>query len=85
MIRAIRHVHRQYIVHRDINPGSFVLAIPGDECSMKLTGFGAACSFRDRPVTTPVYADGFLAPEILKGKPHGSVRFVLYRPSVLET
>lgn len=75
MVRAIRYVHRQDIVHRDINPGSFVLATPGDEASIKLTGFGVACSFHHGLVTTPVYTDAFLAPEILKGKPHGPVRF----------
>lgn len=84
MIRAIGYVHGQYIVHRDINPRSFMLAKPGDERSIRLTGFGAACSFQNGLVTTPVYADAFPAPEILKGKPHDSVSFSLvsYRPSV---
>ena len=76
IIDMIAHVHERGIVHRDINLRSFVLATPGDINSIRLTGFGEACSLSKGPVTTPIrwYADRFVAPEILKKEPHGSVR-----------
>ena len=81
IIDTIFHVHEQGIVHRDINLGSFVLAKPGDESSITLTGFGEACSISKGPVTTPIrwYADRFVAPEIVKKEPHGAVRFCVRR------
>ena len=70
---AIHHVHSKKVVHRDIKSGSFVFANPGEKGSLRLTGFGAACSLDDGLVVTPVGSGELVAPEILKEEPHGTV------------
>ena len=74
IMHTIHHVHSKNVVHRDIKSGSFVFTNPGKKGSLKLTGFGAACSLDNGPVVTLVGCDEELvAPEILKMKPHGTV------------
>ena len=76
IVSAMDHVHTADVVHRDIKPGSFVLAKPDDERSVKLTDFGAACFLEaDGLVPTKVCTDKLMAPEMLKRKRHGTVRF----------
>ena len=76
IVSAIDHVHMAGVVHRDIKPESFVLAKSDDESSVKLTDFGAACFLEaDSLVPTKVCTDKLMAPEMLKSKRHGTVRF----------
>ena len=80
IIDTIEYVHDQNIVHCDIKPESFLLAHPGDERSIKLRGFGAARSLDHGPVISPVrFDEELMAPEILEGKPHDTVRFISLR------
>ncbi|CAM9881985.1 unnamed protein product, partial [Ascophyllum nodosum] len=73
IVSAMDHVHTADVVHRDIKPGSFVLAKPDDERSVKLTDFGAACFLEaDGLVPTKVCTDKLMAPEMLKRKRHGT-------------
>ena len=75
MISALKYVHDNFFVHRDIEPSCFKFAGPSDEASsLKLTQFRSACSVREGPVTTDVVTEEYAAPEILLGKPHRVVR-----------
>ncbi|CAN0259139.1 unnamed protein product [Ascophyllum nodosum] len=73
IIKTIGYVHKEKVVHRDIKPSSFALARPGDEKSIRLTGFGVACFLEDDGlVTSPVFDEETVAPEILEGKRHNT-------------
>lgn len=70
MLVSIKYIHDEGIVHRDLKPENLLLAEPKVDTSVKLADFGFATSVRDGPVTTQCGTPGYVAPEILKGKPY---------------
>ncbi len=59
--------------HRDLHPENLLLASPEDDTSIKLAGFGCAGSVRDGQLRDPWGTPGYRAPEILSGRPYGTV------------
>ncbi|CAM9982158.1 unnamed protein product, partial [Pylaiella littoralis] len=85
LVEAVRFLHSNDVVHRDVKPGSILLASPEKEygsttttttttntrCSLKLTDFGLACRVGDYPKSSTLGKSEFKPPEIMLGKPHG--------------
>lgn len=60
--------------HRDIKPENLILASPSDLTSIRLADFGSAASVRDGQLTTISGTPGYVAPEVLRSIPYGTVR-----------
>ena len=67
-------MHGKDVVHRDLKPENLLLASPTDDLSIRLADFGFACSVRDGFVKDMCGTPAYVAPEILNGKPYGTVR-----------
>lgn len=63
---ALRYVHQQGIIHRDVKPDNVLLDAEGH---VHLTDFNVASEFkRDRPLTSKSGTLVYLAPEVYRGK-----------------
>ena len=67
---VIKFIHDQGIVHRDLKPENILLTDDTDHATIKIADFGFA-----RPVaaglTTACGTPGYVAPEIINGRPYG--------------
>ncbi|CAN0535962.1 unnamed protein product, partial [Laminaria digitata] len=77
LIESVRYCHELGIVHRDLKPENLLLTSTGDDADIKLADFGFACSVLNGNVTAQCGSPGYVAPEILKAMPYGTVSFVL--------
>lgn len=73
LIESVRYCHELGIVHRDLRPENLVLSSKGEDASLKLTGFGFACSVLHGNVTAKCGSPGYVSPEVLRGLPYGTV------------
>lgn len=73
LIRAVKYIHDQGVVHRDLKPENLLLSSPSDNANIKLADFGLASSVLDGLVTEQCGSPGYVAPEILRGVPYGTV------------
>lgn len=69
----MKYTHGQGVVHRDLKPENLLLASPTDDSSIRLADFGFAVSVLDGYVTDQCGTPGYVAPEILKNLPYGTV------------
>eukprot|EP00808_Paulinella_micropora_P028921 g49349.t1 len=70
---ALAYLHRNGITHRDLKPENLLLADMSDDAAVKITDFGFA-KFRvnaDVDMITACGTPGYVAPEVLEGKPYG--------------
>lgn len=66
MLRALKHCHEKWVVHRDIKPNNFLI---GRDGSVKLTDFGLSRIYGspERRYTNQVFARWYRPPELLYG------------------
>ena len=74
LVETVKYIHDKDVVHRDIRPSNVLLTSSDRDRTLKLTGFGAACSVQGGYATTQARQFEFAAPEILLNKKHGKVR-----------
>jgi serine/threonine-protein kinase len=78
ILLAIRYVHQQGVVHRDITPANVMITTAGE---VKLSDFGLSKAFSDSLLTNCGEILGalpYLAPEQVKGATHPDRRSDLY-------
>ena len=78
ILLAIRYVHQQGVVHRDITPANVMITTAGE---VKLSDFGLSKAFSDSLLTNCGEILGalpYLAPEQVKGSTHPDRRSDLY-------
>ncbi|CAM9980661.1 unnamed protein product [Hapterophycus canaliculatus] len=73
LIDSVKYCHELGIVHRDLKPENLLLTSERDDASIKLADFGFACSVLHGPVTEQCGSPGYVAPEILRAMPYGTV------------
>ncbi|KAE8897273.1 hypothetical protein PF005_g6486 [Phytophthora fragariae] len=73
LLEAIKYCHDTNIVHRDLKPENLLLTSRDDDASIKLADFGFAkrIEFDSEGLVTACGTPGYVAPEILEGKPYG--------------
>lgn len=70
---GIAYAHAKGIVHRDLKPENILLKSKTDDTSIKLAdlGFAKVLVSPGQPMTTPCGTPGYVAPEVISGKPYG--------------
>lgn len=74
LIDSVKYCHELGIVHRDLKPENLLLTSTSDDAGIKLADFGFACSVLNGNVTEQCGSPGYVAPEIVKALPYGTVR-----------
>lgn len=77
LLSAVEHCHTHDVIHRDLRPSNIMLS--SGKATVKLTGFGLACSLEHGTRNEPYGARHYVAPEILCSEPYGKVWWVQYR------
>lgn len=70
MILGLDHMHRRFIVYRDLKPANILLDENGH---VRISDLGLACDFSKKKPHASVGTHGYMAPEVLsKGTPYDS-------------
>ncbi|XP_024874981.1 G protein-coupled receptor kinase 1-like isoform X1 [Temnothorax curvispinosus] len=70
MILGLEHMHRRYIVYRDLKPANILLDEHGH---VRISDLGLACDFSKKKPHASVGTHGYMAPEVLsKNTPYDS-------------
>lgn len=72
VLDAVAYCHRHGIVHRDLKPENLLYADEGEHASLKLADFGFAVELRGKKLEEVCGTPGYLAPEIISGRPYGA-------------
>mmetsp|Transcript_78518 Transcript_78518/g.154134 ORF Transcript_78518/g.154134 Transcript_78518/m.154134 type:complete len:371 (-) Transcript_78518:134-1246(-) len=68
---AMRFCHQHRIAHRDLKPENLLLTSESDDSDIKIADFGFAKKVKaPNSLTTQCGTPGYVAPEILEGKPY---------------
>lgn len=85
LLEAVDYCHERKVAHRDLKPENLLLRSKTDDHSIKIADFGfAKVVERPQSLTTQCGTPGYVAPEILTGKPYDesadmwSVGVILY-------
>jgi len=73
--QALQYCHERGVVHRDLKPENILLAEKDNDDSIKLVDFGFAKEVNPEGASglqTTCGTPGYVAPEIISGKPYGS-------------
>lgn len=73
LLDAVKYIHELGIVHRDLKPENLLLTSQHDDAHIKLADFGFARSVLQGYVSTQCGTPGYVAPEILRAEPYGTV------------
>jgi calcium/calmodulin-dependent protein kinase I len=71
LLRAVKYCHDKDLVHRDIKPENILMTSRTDDISLKLADFGFAVKSGVPAAKEQAGTPGYIAPEILQGRPHG--------------
>lgn len=71
LLRAVKYCHDRDLIHRDIKPENILLTSKTDDINLKLADFGFAVKSGVPAAKQQAGTPGYIAPEILLGKPHG--------------
>uniref|UniRef100_A0A1B0DH80 G protein-coupled receptor kinase n=1 Tax=Phlebotomus papatasi TaxID=29031 RepID=A0A1B0DH80_PHLPP len=70
VILGLEHMHKRYIVYRDLKPANILLDENGH---IRISDLGLACDFSKKKPHASVGTHGYMAPEVLsKGTPYDS-------------
>jgi len=85
LLDAVNYCHERKVAHRDLKPENLLLRSETDDASIKIADFGfAKVVKKPQSLTTQCGTPGYVAPEILTGKPYDesadmwSVGVILY-------
>jgi len=85
LLEAVAYCHKRHVAHRDLKPENLLLRSETDDSSIKIADFGFAKVVKTpKSLKTQCGTPGYVAPEILKGKPYDetadmwSVGVILY-------
>lgn len=85
LLDAVDYCHHRRVAHRDLKPENLLLRSATDDSSIKIADFGfARVVKKPQSLTTQCGTPGYVAPEILTGKPYDesadmwSVGVILY-------
>jgi len=68
---ALRFCHEKHVAHRDLKPENLLLTSESDDSDIKIADFGFAKRVKTpNSLTTQCGTPGYVAPEILEGKPY---------------
>lgn len=67
ILRAVNHLHKVKICHRDIKCENFMFESEEDDAELKLIDFGLSNKFNDLQMTSIVGTPYYIAPEVLNG------------------
>lgn len=70
LLEVIMYIHDRGLVHRDIRPGSILMASQFNDYEIKLSEFGLWCMQDSEDMEIYCGTPGFMAPEIWKIKPY---------------
>eukprot|EP01039_Chlorochromonas_danica_P001280 gene1280-1398_t len=71
LLRALKYLHDRNIVHRDLKPENLLMTSKDDDANVKLADFGFAAECTECNLTVQCGTPGYIAPEIISGKPYG--------------
>ncbi|CAN0065084.1 unnamed protein product, partial [Sphacelaria rigidula] len=69
LLLAIQHCHAHDVIHRDLQPSNMLLS--ADNSTIKIAGFGQACSVAYGLRNDKCGAPHYVSPEVLESKPYG--------------
>lgn len=71
LLSAIHYCHKKKVAHRDLKPENLLLTSEKDDSDIKIADFGFAKKVeRPKSLTTQCGTPGYVAAEILEGKPY---------------
>ncbi|CAM9234537.1 unnamed protein product [Discosporangium mesarthrocarpum] len=71
LLNTICFLHSKGIVHRDLKLENLLLTSLNDNANIKVADFGFSQTTDSRTLTTQCGTPGYMAPEIIRGKPYG--------------
>ncbi len=75
LAEALRYCNSKRVVHRDLKPENILLVSAADDAALKIVDFGFATEFhmgaQGVELTATCGTPGYVAPEIISGKPYG--------------
>ncbi|XP_034479256.1 calcium/calmodulin-dependent protein kinase type 1-like [Drosophila innubila] len=71
ILEAVDYMHEQGVVHRDLKPENLLYSSPDEDSKILISDFGFSKIENSGIMNTVCGTPGYIAPEVLAGKPHG--------------